>query len=66
MLDRLGQYGRVGVLGRDDPRSPGAVQADGYTVLAGDRAELGDRRTRPAGDGQAEPRASVNSAHPAA
>ena len=39
----------IGVLGRNDPRSAGAVQADRHAVLAGDGAELGDRRRRTRG-----------------
>ena len=54
MLDDLGKHRWIGAFRRNDPRSPCAVQADGHTVLAGDRSELGDRGPRAAGDRQAE------------
>ena len=53
----------VGVGGGHHPRPAGAVQADRHAGLAGDRAELRDRRARAAGDGQRQP--SVGEQRPA-
>ena len=50
MLDDVGERRHVGLFGDDDPRSPGAVQADGHAMLSGDRTELGNRCAGTASD----------------